>query len=280
MWKINEVERVEITTVCDNYVDTLYMDPPGVSVRRRGLGIAFNPANGGKTPLADNCSAMIIDLYGGIDARGKSIGTENCYRILFDCGGDGDVLVNNMKALDIDPLSINHIVISHGHPDHLGGIVEVMNARGNVPCPVIVHPDTFSARYIMSPLGMVYPHITAMNHCKQECIDAGARLVEVTEPVKVGPGCTTTGEIPWNQEEVPFEPSPITLYRPENGEMVLDTTPDEMALAVNLKGHGLVVISGCAHNGIINTVKRCQVVTGIDEVYTNIGTRPSQSVIV
>ena len=266
-WKIGEVSKVEITTICDNYVDALYMDPPGVSVQRRGLGITFNPANAGKTTVADNCSAMLIDLYA---FEGNQIGIPPRYRILFDCGGDGDILVQNMKAMDIDPLSINQIVISHGHPDHLGGLLQVMNARNNVPCPVLIHPDTYSSRYIVSPHGFVFPHITAMLPSKKECEDAGARFVEITEPVKVGPGCVTTGNIPWN-EDVPFEPSPITLYHEKDNKMVLDETPDEMALAINLKGHGLIVVSGCAHNGIINTVKRCQEVSGVQEVYAVIG---------
>lgn len=266
-WTIGQVERVEITTICDNYVDTLYMDPPGRTVRRRGLGFAFNPANGRKTLVADNCSAMLVDLFA---FKGNMIGVEERYRILFDCGGNGEILVKNMESLDIDPLTINHIVISHGHPDHLGGIKEVMEARGGVPCPVVIHPDTFSQRYIMSPHGFVFPHITAGLPTKAECEAAGARFVEVTESIKVGPGCVTTGNIPW-YEDVPFEPSPITLYHQKNNKMVLDKTPDEMALAVNLKDYGLIVISGCAHNGIINTIKRCVEISGVDKVYGVIG---------
>lgn len=98
----------------------------------------------------------------------------------------------------------------------------------------------------------------------------GARFVEVTEPMKVGPGAMTTGEIPW-YKDVTFEPSPITIYHEKAGKMELDRTADEMAIAINLRGHGLVVLSGCAHNGIINTIKRCQEVSGIQEVYAVIG---------
>lgn len=264
MWNIGQVERIEITTICDNYIDTLYMDPPGITTRRRGLGYTFNPSNLRRNPVADNCSCMLIDLFA---FEGNTIGVVPRYRILFDCGGH---VAENMAMLDIDPLSINHVVISHGHPDHMGSLVEFMNARNNVPCPVAIHPDTFTERYILSPHGFVFPHITGSLNTKQQCIDAGCAFVELTEPFKVGPGAVTTGNIPW-YEDVPFEPSPITLYHSDNGKMVLDKTPDEMALAVNLKGHGLVVISGCAHNGIINTVKRCQEVTGIKEVYAIVG---------
>lgn len=266
-WKIGEVERVEITTICDNYVDTLYMDPPGKKIRRRGLGFAFNPANMGKKLVADNCSAMLIDLFA---FEGNQIGVVDPYRILFDCGGNGEILMSNLKSMDVDPLSINHIVISHGHPDHMGGIKAVLEARNGVPCPVVIHPDTFSPRYILSPHGFVFPHFTAALPSKEECEAVGARFVSVTEPVKVGPGCMTTGPIPWN-EDVPFEPSPITIYHMEEEKFVLDKTPDEMALAINVKGYGLVVVSGCAHNGIINTIRCCQSVSGVENVYAVLG---------
>ncbi len=266
-WKIGTANRVEITMICDNYIDTLYMDPPGVSVMRKGLGFAFDPANATAMPVADNCSAMLIDVYA---LEGNPIGAPAPYRILFDCGGTPETFIQNFRALKIDPLSIHQVVISHGHPDHMGGIKIFMEERGGVPCPVVIHPATYSPRYIVSPHGFLFPHITAALPSKKECEDAGARFVIVDEPIKVGPAAMTTGEIPW-YEDVPFEPSPITIYHEQDHKFVLDKTPDEMALCINLKDKGLVVISGCAHNGIINTVKRCQEVSGIDEVYAVIG---------
>lgn len=266
-WNIGTASRVEVQMVCDNYIDTLYMDPPGVSVKRLGLGYAFDPKNAGGMPVADNCSAMLIDIYA---LEGNQIGAPVPYRILFDCGGTPDTFAYNFEKLGIDPLSINQIVISHGHPDHFGGIKYVMDQRGNVPCPVVIHPDTYTARYIVSPHGFLFPHITAALPSRKECEEAGARFVEVTEPIKVGPGAMTTGPIPWN-EDVPFEPAPITIYHTSATEFKLDKTDDEMAICVNIAGKGLVVFSGCAHNGIINTIKRCQAVSGVDEVYAVIG---------
>lgn len=266
-WKIGTANRVEVTMICDNYVDTLYMDPPGVSVKRLGLGHAFNPKNNDGTPVADNCSAMLVDIYA---LEGNPIGAPVPFRNLFDCGGVEKSFIDNLRKLDIDPLSINQVVISHGHPDHMGALRAFMKARNEVPCPVLIHPETYTPRYVVSPHGFLFPHITAGLPSKRECEEAGARFMEITEPVKVGPGAMTTGNIPWN-EDVPFEPSPITIYHEENNQFVLDKTPDEMALCVNLKDKGLVVISGCAHNGIINTIKRCQEVSGVNEVYAVIG---------
>lgn len=267
-WNIGTAHRVEITMVCDNSIDTLYMDPPGVTVKRLGLGYAFDPAKGlANMPVADNCSCMLIKIYA---LESNTIGAPVPYTILFDCGGTPDSFMKNLNALGVDPLSVNQIVISHGHPDHIGCIKAFMEMRNGVACPVLIHPNTFTARYIMSPHGFLFPHITGGLPSREECEAVGARFVEVTEPVKVGPGAMTTGEIPW-YEDVPFEPSPITIYHENQGKMELDKTSDEMAIAINLKDHGLIVISGCAHNGIINTVKRCQEVSGVDKVYAVIG---------
>lgn len=267
-WNIGTVSRVEVTMICDSMMDTLYMDPPGVTVKRLGLGHAFDPSKGlTNMPVADNCSCMLVRIYA---LETNMIGAPVPYTILFDCGGTPDSFIKNMKALEVDPLSINQVVISHGHPDHMGALKTFMELRDGVPCPVLIHPDTFSARYVLSPVGFVFPHITGGLPSKEECEAVGARFVEVTEPMKVGPGAMTTGQIPW-YDDVPFEPSPITIFHTKGDKMELDKTADEMAIAINLRDHGLVVLSGCAHNGIINTIKRCKEVSGIDKVYAVIG---------
>jgi len=63
-WNIGTASRVEVTMICDSMMDTLYMDPPGVTVKRLGLGHAFDPSKGlTNMPVADNCSCMLIKIY-------------------------------------------------------------------------------------------------------------------------------------------------------------------------------------------------------------------------
>lgn len=264
-WNLGSVENIEITAILETTVDGLYVDPPGVGVKRMSLGHGQNPFNAegaSKSVVADSCSAMCVDIF-------TPFGTGRT-RLLFDCGGNPNNLLANMAALDIEPKSIDQVIISHGHPDHLGGIKGFMDARDNIPCPIVIHPATYSERYIISPHGFLFPHITSLMASKKECVEAGARFVETVDPIKVGPAAMTTGNIPWNSS-VPFEPSPITLYHMQDHHLVLDKTPDEMALIVNLEDHGLVVLSGCSHNGIINTALRAKEVTGIDKIYAVIG---------
>ena len=185
----------------------------GINIETTEYGYSFDgefdPAKGlTKMPVADNCSCMLVKIYA---LESNMIGAPVPYTILFECGSTPDSFIKNMKALEIDPLSVNQVVISHGHPDHMGCIKAFMELRGGIPCPVLIHPDTYTARYVISPVGFLFPHITGGLPSKEEFEAVGARFVEVTEPVKVGPGAMTTGQIPW-YEDVPFEPSPITIY--------------------------------------------------------------------
>jgi len=94
--------------------------------------------------------------------------------ILFDTGGDAPTLLANMAALDIDPLSIEIVVLSHVHGDHTGGLMGLLerNAR-----PTVYLPRSFSDRF------------------KARVKAAGATVVEVDGPLEIAPGLWSTGEM-------------------------------------------------------------------------------------
>jgi len=57
---------------------------------------------------------------------------EGCPKILFDTGTDGDILLSNMRKLNIDPLSIKEVFISHDHFDHTGGLSAFLEVNSDV----------------------------------------------------------------------------------------------------------------------------------------------------
>jgi 7,8-dihydropterin-6-yl-methyl-4-(beta-D-ribofuranosyl)aminobenzene 5'-phosphate synthase len=194
------------------------------------------------------------------------------YRILFDAGLSDSVILHNMSALKISPDIIDHAVISHGHPDHYGGLLAVLKAR-TVPLPVIIHPNAFLTRYVVAGNGWVIPYYNQSLR-KEELEAAGGRLVLAANPVQMGPAAFTTGEIPL---KTPFEPpgppsgTPSSLRCLKNGKFEEDETADDLALIVCLKDKGLVVVAGCAHAGIINTIRQAQAVTGVEKVHAIFG---------
>jgi 7,8-dihydropterin-6-yl-methyl-4-(beta-D-ribofuranosyl)aminobenzene 5'-phosphate synthase len=141
--------------------------------------------------------------------------------VLFDTGGDGQILLENMQTLGIDVGRIQSIVLSHGHEDHTGGLIAILNS--GVQPPVYLLPS-FSEIY-KRQVGLL------------------TQVIEVTSGQFIGEGILTTGEIAIN-------------------------TP-EQALVIR-SGEGLVVITGCAHPGIVWIVERAIELTS-DPVYLVLG---------
>jgi len=255
---MHTAEKVVITTLVENYVDMLIPDTE--TVKRPGLAYHFDSRN--KKILAENGLALLVDVYFG-DGR---------YRILLDTGLTDVVILHNMSALDICPNEIDHAVISHGHPDHYGGLEGLLKAR-DFPLAVTLHPDAFLIRHVNAGSGMVIPYYNQSLR-REDLEAAGARLVLARDPVPVCPTATTTGEIPLT---ISFEPpgppegTPSSLWCLRDGRFEEDKTLDDLALVVNLKEKGLVVVTGCAHAGVINTIRQAQEVTGVDKLHAIFG---------
>jgi 7,8-dihydropterin-6-yl-methyl-4-(beta-D-ribofuranosyl)aminobenzene 5'-phosphate synthase len=135
--------------------------------------------------------------------------------VLFDTGGDGPTLLNNMSRLGIAPLTIEAVVLSHIHGDHVGGLTGLLDAGAR---PTVYVPAVFPASFKNSVL-------------------VRTDLVEVTGPMEIRPGLHTTGEV---------------------GSAIV-----EQALAVETED-GLVVVTGCAHPGVVEMVDRAIEVFGGD----------------
>jgi 7,8-dihydropterin-6-yl-methyl-4-(beta-D-ribofuranosyl)aminobenzene 5'-phosphate synthase len=182
--------------------------------------------------------------------------------VLFDTGLGPDVITHNFGALGIDPAEIDSIAISHGHLDHHGGLATILPMIGH-PVPVVIHPDAFLPRYLVMGNREVAPYYN--RSLEFDALgEMGARWVLTRDPVPVAPGVMTTGEIPLNTDfEGPPPPdAPVTygpgLYQMRDGKFSLDRVTDEQALVASVRGEGLIVITGCGHLGVINTINRAR----------------------
>jgi 7,8-dihydropterin-6-yl-methyl-4-(beta-D-ribofuranosyl)aminobenzene 5'-phosphate synthase len=254
---MSDVDRLILTVLVEGYIDMLVGDAG--NIKRTGLKHHFDPRT--VKPLAENGISMLVEAFNG----------SNKYTALFDVGLTPGVIKNNFKALNIDPSSIDHIVISHGHPDHYGGLPGALEAIGH-PVPVAIHPDAFHPRYVLMAAGDVIPFY---NYSLQEQWETlGARMVHVTEPMRIGPGIYLSGEIPF---EVSFEPPKAPpgrgggLFHVKGGKFVEDRTLDDLAVGIVVKEKGLVVLTGCAHAGILNSIRQLQKVTSCEKVYAVLG---------
>lgn len=262
MWQADEVE---ILILVENQIDMLLPDlteEDGHCVSRAGLIHHFDPK---EIPVqSENGISMLVTARRG----------PHQLRVMFDVGMTGRVMLHNLKALHEDLNSVDHIVISHGHPDHYGGIVPVLEEFPH-QVPVATHPDAFLPRYAVMGDGRVASFYN--QGFQPDTLDIPAsRPVLTKDPLELGLGVLTTGEIP---RTTPFEGPTISddtrkpgLYQvTRDGELRTDEVWDEMGLVIDLGPGGLVVLTGCAHAGVVNTVKRAQELTGNQRVRAVMG---------
>ncbi|TES85599.1 MBL fold metallo-hydrolase, partial [Candidatus Aerophobetes bacterium] len=183
-------------------------------------------------------------------------------RILMDTGLSFSA-VHNAQLMGIDLSTIDCIVLSHGHADHTGGLREVLKIKGEVE--VIAHPDIWAAKHAQrNKKGTRYSGIPFL---REELESRGARFKLVREPVHITEHVITTGEIPMLSG---YEEIENNLFVKEAGALHPDPLADDLALIIDTD-FGLVVILGCAHRGIINTLHHAQNLTGKELVYAVIG---------
>ncbi len=182
--------------------------------------------------------------------------------ILFDTGQSISAS-HNADILGIDLSQIDKIVLSHGHFDHTGGLRQVLRKIGK-EIEIIAHPDIWQAKYANREGEDKYIGIPFQ---RQELESLGARFNLTTESVRLTDNIMTTGEVPMVTDYEEIEPY---LVVKEDAGFKPDKLLDDQALIINTEP-GLVVILGCAHRGIINTLYHAQQLTGVKTIDTVLG---------
>ena len=182
--------------------------------------------------------------------------------ILFDTGQSISAS-HNADILSIDLSNIDKIVLSHGHFDHTGGLRQVL-CRMRKEIEIIAHPDIWQAKYANREGEDRYIGIPFH---RQTLESLGARFNLTTESVTITDNIITTGEVPMVTDYEEIEPY---LLVKEDAGLQPDKLLDDQALIINTEP-GLVVILGCAHRGLINTLYHIQQLTGVKAIHTVLG---------
>jgi 7,8-dihydropterin-6-yl-methyl-4-(beta-D-ribofuranosyl)aminobenzene 5'-phosphate synthase len=258
---LKPVDSVEITTLCENLVDS--MAPVSEAVERRRASVS-NPvisklfAKELATPFegAHGLSMLVRVMRDGITRS-----------LLFDAGGSTGGLVHNLDCLELNPRDFSCIVLSHGHFDHVLGLVGLQQRMGKLAFPVTIHPDAYLERGAKLPDGKINA-IGAPS--RQGLRDAGLDLIEGVAPSLVlEKSVLVTGQIARTNDYETGWPDHMAI---RDGEWTPDPEIcDDQGLVINVKDKGLVVLSGCGHAGIINTVTHAQTITGVSKVHAVIG---------
>ena len=212
------------------------------------------------TTLSENTAAFA----GVLAEHGLSVLVETDEaNVLLDTGLSISV-ANNVEALGVNLKNVDKIVISHGHHDHTGGLRDVLR-KMRKKVEVIGHPDIIASKYAKRegfPAGYI-----GIPFDRRELESLGAVFVLTPGPVRISENITTSGEIPMKTE---YEDIDQFLKEMKEGELVPDQLLDDRALFIKTD-KGLVVILGCAHRGIINTLHHAQELTGEQRIEMVIG---------
>ncbi len=187
-------------------------------------------------------------------------GKEN---ILFDTGTSISASYN-IDSLKIDPKRIDKIALSHGHYDHTGGLRQILRKMGK-EVEVIAHPDVWANKY--SHHKGKKDRYAGIPFQREELESLGASFTLTTKPVKIAANIMTTGEVPMVTDYEAIDPA---LYVKIDGGLQPDKLLDDLALIITTE-LGLVVVLGCAHRGVINTLYHARQLTGIKTIHAVLG---------
>jgi 7,8-dihydropterin-6-yl-methyl-4-(beta-D-ribofuranosyl)aminobenzene 5'-phosphate synthase len=163
-------------------------------------------------------------------------------KILFDAGSSPEILKHNLNLLDSYD-DLDRVVISHGHFDHTGGLPHLLSLED---VPIMLHPDAFIPKF---NLNHSTPKFKGM---PSDLKENKSKFQLVSETTRIGDKVWILGDITQNN---PLETIATSYQVKKDGEFLKDDFRDELALVIKTD-EGLVVISGCAHLGILNTVNK------------------------
>jgi 7,8-dihydropterin-6-yl-methyl-4-(beta-D-ribofuranosyl)aminobenzene 5'-phosphate synthase len=255
-----EVDGLEVFSLVDNSVDFLStIDRKEAQSFRQWTKKRYGPKwakTHSQLPLAEHGFSMLIHvLY-----KRKTV------KILFDTGVSANGVIENAMRMGLDLSEVECVVLSHGHYDHFGGLVSALKTINKANLPIIVHEDMLKTRGTANTEGTIrtYPRFPAKEQL------GSAQLINTKQPYLIGDGMIlVTGEIP---RETSFEKGFLQHKTLIDGIWQEDPLIlDDRAVVFNVKGKGLVVISGCAHAGIINTISYAQRISGISNTHAVMG---------
>lgn len=257
---LKEAPKIEIVSLIDNNVDFLS------SNNRKEVKSLWQWTKEQHRPERAKTHTELPFAEHGFSMFVRIFNNQEKWSILFDTGVSSNGVIINAKRMGINLSEVSYVALSHGHYDHFGGLQAIVKAVNKIDLLIIVHEDMAKRRGTTNLSGDIteYPPFPNLEQITP------AKIVNTKKPYLIANDLACiTGEIP---RKVTFETGLMQnkIYS-ENSWRPDPLVLDDRAIVVNFKGKGLVIISGCAHAGIINTIRYAQQITGLEKVYAILG---------
>jgi len=195
------------------------------------------------------------------------------FQFLFDTAGGTPALEHNAKFLretfGIDLSPIEMIVLSHGHWDHVVGVLKVLDMIKK-PVPVLCHPDALLHKIFTDKSGERH-EIGIHQYYSLSELEARTKVIATKEPYVVADGITTTGVVPRSNDFEKLTGNLQMITTTKNESETLDLIEDDLSLIFQLKDGSVVILTGCCHSGVVNTVEHAVNLAGSSSVVGVVG---------
>ncbi|MBI4904527.1 MAG: MBL fold metallo-hydrolase [Acidobacteria bacterium] len=207
-------------------------------------------------------STMLTDSKGVGEWGFAALVETDGRRILFDTGARPDTVWKNIQEMNLDLSSITDVILSHNHGDHTGGLLTLRRELAKK------NPKAISRAHVGQ--GAFYDRANGnlLRKIRAEYEGTGGSFVEYDAPRELFPGAWLTGPVKRTYPERNWSGTG-KLTRPD-GSVTEDNLPEDMSLVLDTD-RGLVVISGCGHAGIINTLEQARRVVRNAPIHAAIG---------
>ncbi len=224
-------ERIDITLLVDNSIDV------------------FIPSTEHATyPVSGKCSQLWAEQGLSLLIEVSNQGRRSA--LLYDFGRSKEVLLRNAGILGLDFGHLDYLVLSHGHVDHYTCLLPVLEKTRD-DCRLFLHPEADAGRRFVRRTDGTTAGPWRMDEAIFKTF--GSRIASSTGPETILEGVHLSGQI---SRVTAFEPGMPNALIEKNGTLVHDPIPDDQSVILELGSDRLVVVTGCCHSGVVNTLEQ------------------------